>query len=150
MAIWRYGDWRHVATGCTAIVCNSARYWVIEKVISTTCWLFWQVRYTGYMDKTLHERQLYLRNDCREGHANIVSILCIICFHIMWFSVSFILVVIIMITNPNTFPASLPVRLTPSFLRLRFGFYWLLRAFTNYICLLTYLLINNSNRHIHN
>ena len=34
----------------------------------------WQVRYTGHMDKTLHERQLYLRNDCREGHANIVSI----------------------------------------------------------------------------
>jgi len=38
-----------------------------------------QVRYTGYMDKTLHERQLYLRSDCREGHANVVSkTLCII------------------------------------------------------------------------
>ena len=37
-----------------------------------------QVRYTGHMDKTLHERQLYLRNDCREGHANIVSIYCIL------------------------------------------------------------------------
>ena len=34
-----------------------------------------QVRYTGYMDKTLHERQLYVRNDCREGHANVVSII---------------------------------------------------------------------------
>ena len=20
--LWRYGDWRHVATGCTALVCN--------------------------------------------------------------------------------------------------------------------------------
>jgi len=25
------------------------------------------------MDKTLHERQRHLRNDCLEGHANIVS-----------------------------------------------------------------------------
>ena len=32
-----------------------------------------QVRYTGYMDKTLRERQQHLHSDCREGHANVVS-----------------------------------------------------------------------------
>ena len=38
------------------------------------------------------------------------------------------------------FPAGLPIRLAPSFWRLRFGFRWLLCAFMNYISLLTYLV----------
>jgi len=34
-----------------------------------------QVRYTGHLEKTLADRQLRLRSDCREGHASVVSIL---------------------------------------------------------------------------
>jgi len=26
--LWKYGDWRHVATGCTAVVCSESDYYV--------------------------------------------------------------------------------------------------------------------------
>ena len=49
----------------------SCTFRLLQTIFVCNCVL--QVRYTGYMDKTLHERQLYLRSDCREGHANVVS-----------------------------------------------------------------------------
>jgi len=30
--IWRYGDWRHVATGCTALVRTELHYGIISSV----------------------------------------------------------------------------------------------------------------------
>ena len=46
-------------------------------LVSNQLILFWlsQIRYTGYRDRPLEERQIRFINGCREGHADVVSVI---------------------------------------------------------------------------
>jgi hypothetical protein len=47
----------------------------VLKFVNCFVILMIQVRYTGYRDRPLEERQMRFQNGCREGHTEIVSVI---------------------------------------------------------------------------